>query len=130
VPRPKVTIDYAENEKAMREEIHRLAREIFDAAGAPMNGFVISERNASASVVDPNFRSHDHPNLFVCDANVLPTPGGHNLRRRSWRSRLARHLDGSRWVTDHRGLLCRFSRKSRAPQMGDHRDLDVIAEGQ
>jgi hypothetical protein len=34
------------------------------------------------------------------------------------------------WLKDQRGLLCRSSRESRAPYMGDHRDLDVIAEGQ
>jgi choline dehydrogenase-like flavoprotein len=110
VPRPKVTFDYAENEKALREEIHRVAREIFETAGARMNDFVISEGNdhamggcrmggdPSASVVDRNLQAHDHPNLFVCDASVFPTPGGAQPSQTimALATRLARHLDGSR----------------------------------
>jgi hypothetical protein len=34
VPRPKVAFNYHDNEYRMREEIHRLGREILDAAGA------------------------------------------------------------------------------------------------
>jgi choline dehydrogenase-like flavoprotein len=86
VPRPRVTFDYGSNEKAMRDAIHRLGREILEAAGA--EEVVISEGNdhtmggcrmghdAATSVVDAELRAHDHPNLYVCDASVFVTPGG------------------------------------------------------
>jgi choline dehydrogenase-like flavoprotein len=86
VPRPKVTFDVGDNERAMREAIHREAREILEAAGA--EEVLISEGNdhtmggcrmgsdPSSSVVDPNLKAHDHPNLFVCDASVFVTSGG------------------------------------------------------
>jgi hypothetical protein len=43
VPRPLVSFDYHENEKLMREEIHRLGREILEAGGA--EEVLISEGN-------------------------------------------------------------------------------------
>ncbi|MEE2946439.1 MAG: GMC family oxidoreductase [Pseudomonadota bacterium] len=33
-------------------------------------------RDPAHSVVDAFGRSHDHPNLFICDASVFPTTGG------------------------------------------------------
>jgi choline dehydrogenase-like flavoprotein len=91
----------------MREDIHRLAREIFEAAGARMDDFAISEGNdhtmggcrmgddPATSVVDRNLRSHDHANLYVCDASVFPTPGGTQPSQTimALATRLARHLD-------------------------------------
>jgi choline dehydrogenase-like flavoprotein len=86
VPRPLVTFDYHENERAMRQEIHRLGREILEAGGA--EEVLISEGNdhtmggcrmgadPTSSVVDRNLKAHDHPNLYVCDASVFVTPGG------------------------------------------------------
>jgi choline dehydrogenase-like flavoprotein len=105
-----VTFDYGDNERAMREEIHVLARAIFEGAGARMDDFVISEGNdhtmggcrmgddPSTSVVDRNLRAHGHPNLFVCDASVFPTPGGAQPSQTimALATRLARHLDGTR----------------------------------
>ncbi len=88
VPRPKVTFDYGENERLMRDEIHRIGRDILNAAGALVDDLITSEGNdhtmgglrmgasRETSVVDRNLRSWDHPNLFVCDASVFPTPGG------------------------------------------------------
>jgi len=35
-------------------------------------------RDADSSVVDPFCRSHDHPNLFITDASVLPTSAAVN----------------------------------------------------
>ncbi|MCE2750030.1 MAG: GMC family oxidoreductase [Rhodobacter sp.] len=35
-------------------------------------------RDAGSSVVDPFCRSHDHPNLFITDASVLPTSAAVN----------------------------------------------------
>jgi choline dehydrogenase-like flavoprotein len=86
VPRPTVTFDFHENERTMREEIHRQAKEILEAAGA--DEVLISEGNdhtmggcrmgtdPATSVVDENLKAHDHPNLFVCDASVFVTCGG------------------------------------------------------
>ena len=86
VPRPTVTFDFHQNEKAMRDEVHAEARAILDAAGA--GEVLISEGNdhtmggcrmgsdPATSVVDANLKAHDHPNLFVCDASVFVTSGG------------------------------------------------------
>ena len=108
VPRPKVTFNYGENERKMRDEIHRLAWEILDAAGARMSDLQISEGNDHTmggcrmgddrrrSVVDRNLKAHDHPNLYVCDASVFPTPGGAQPSQTimALATRLADHLTG------------------------------------
>lgn len=104
VPRPLVTFEYGDNERAMRQEIHRLARDILDAAGA--TDVVISEGNdhtmggcrmgtdPATSVVDPDLRCHDHPNLYICDASVFVTPGGAQPSQtiQALATRLAHHL--------------------------------------
>jgi choline dehydrogenase-like flavoprotein len=104
VPRPKVTFSYAENEKAMRMTIHRLAAEILQAAGA--EEVLISEGNDHAmggcrmgddpetSVVDCNLKAHDHPNLYICDASVFVTSGGAQPSQTimALATRLAEHL--------------------------------------
>jgi choline dehydrogenase-like flavoprotein len=86
VPRPKVTLNYHENERQMREEIHRLGRQILDAAGAEeifisegndhtMGGCVMGD-NANDSVVNRDLRAHDHENLYICDASVFASSAG------------------------------------------------------
>jgi choline dehydrogenase-like flavoprotein len=104
VPRPKVTFNYGENEKAMRNEMHALGRQILEGAGA--EEVLISEGNdhtmggcrmgtdPSTSVVDRNLKAHDHPNLYVCDASVFVTPGGAQPSQTimALATRLARHL--------------------------------------
>lgn len=108
VPRPLVTFDFGANEKAMREEIHRIGREILEAAGA--GEVVISEgndhtmggcrmgRDAASSVVDAQLRAHDHPNLYVCDASVFVTSGGAQPSQTimALATRLADHLTRGR----------------------------------
>jgi choline dehydrogenase-like flavoprotein len=108
VPRPKVTFNYGENEKAMRETIHRLGREILEAAGA--EEVLISEGNdhtmggcrmgndPKTSVVDQNLKAHDHANLFICDASVFVTSGGAQPSQTimALATRLAEHLSGKR----------------------------------
>jgi choline dehydrogenase-like flavoprotein len=108
VPRPQVTFDFHENEKSMREEIHRVARAILDAAGA--EEVLISDGNdhtmggcrmgddPSSSVVDRNLKAHDHPNLYLCDASVFVTPGGAQPSQTimSLALRLADHLTNGR----------------------------------
>jgi choline dehydrogenase-like flavoprotein len=104
VPRPLVTFNYGDNERTMRGEIHRIGREILEAAGA--TDVVISEGNdhtmggcrmgddPATSVVDRNLRSHDHPNLYVCDASVFVSPGGAQPSQtiQALATRLAAHL--------------------------------------
>jgi choline dehydrogenase-like flavoprotein len=86
VPRPLVTFNYGDNERAMREEAHRIGREIIEGGGAvevlisegndhTMGGCRMGDDPAS-SVVDRNLKAHDHPNLYLCDASVFVTPGG------------------------------------------------------
>jgi choline dehydrogenase-like flavoprotein len=104
VPRPHVSFDYGENEQAMRDEIHRLARQILEGGGAvevlvsegndhTMGGCRMGDDPAS-SVVDRNLKAHDHPNLYVCDASVFVTPGGAQPSQTimALATRLAEHL--------------------------------------
>ena len=111
VPRPRVTFSYGDNERAMREEIHRLATAVLEAAGATR--LLISEGNdhtmggcrmgadPDTSVVDRNLRTWDHPNLFVCDASVFASPGGAQPSQTimALAARLADHLDSG--TTSH-----------------------------
>ncbi|MDP8958170.1 MAG: GMC family oxidoreductase [Actinomycetota bacterium] len=106
VPRPKVTFNYGTNERNMRDEIHRLTRHILEAAGA--DEVLISEGNdhtmggcrmgndLASSVVDRHLKTHDHPNLYICDASVFVTPGGAQPSQTimALATRLAEHLTG------------------------------------
>ena len=108
VPRPIVTFDYHGNERAMRDEIHRTAKEILEAAGA--EDVLISTGNdhtmggcrmgadPTTSVVDADLKAHDHPNLFVCDASVFVTCGGAQPSQTimALATRLADHLVSDR----------------------------------
>jgi choline dehydrogenase-like flavoprotein len=46
------------------------------------------------SVVDADLRTHDHPNLYICDASVFPSSGGAQPSQTimALATRLARHL--------------------------------------
>jgi len=104
VPRPKVTFNFKDNEKKMREEIHRWAKQILTEAGA--EEVLVSEGNdhtmggcrmgddPRTSVVDRNLKTHDHPNLFICDSSVFVTSSGAqpSQTNMSLATRLARHL--------------------------------------
>jgi choline dehydrogenase-like flavoprotein len=108
VPRPLVTFDYGTNERAMRDEMHRLGRQILEAGGAAE--VLISEGNdhlmggcrmgddPQESVVDRNLKAHDHPNLYICDASVFVTPGGAQPSQTimALAARLAAHLASGR----------------------------------
>jgi choline dehydrogenase-like flavoprotein len=50
------------------------------------------------SVVDRDCKAHDHPNLFICDASVFPTPGGAQPSQTimALATRLAEHLSSRR----------------------------------
>ena len=92
----------------MRKEIHRVAREILEGAGAvevlhsegndhTMGGCRMGDDPAS-SVVDRNLKAHDHPNLYICDASVFVTPGGAQPSQTimALATRLAEHLSSGR----------------------------------
>lgn len=104
VPRARVTFNFHENERAMRDAIHSKARAILEAGGAEevlvasgndhtMGGCRMGDDPAT-SVVDRNLRSHDHPNLYICDASVFPSAGGVNPSQTiiALATRLAEHL--------------------------------------
>ena len=104
VPRPRVTFNVGDNERAMRDEMHRQARVILEAAGAQeilfsagndhtMGGCRMGD-DPTSSVVDRNLKAHDHPNLYICDASVFATSGGANPSQTimALASRLADHL--------------------------------------
>jgi choline dehydrogenase-like flavoprotein len=86
VPRPRVAFDFGENEKRMREEMNRLARQILEAAGAVevfvgqgndhLMGGCVAGTSPEDSVVDGHLRAWDHPNLYICDASVFPSSSG------------------------------------------------------
>ena len=108
VPRPLVTFGFGANERSMREEIHRIGREILEVAGAVE--VLVSEGNdhtmggcrmgadAATSVVDWNLKAHDHPNLYICDASVFVTSGGAQPSQTimALATRLAEHLESGR----------------------------------
>lgn len=108
IPRPRITFSFRENEQAMREEIHQKARAILEAAGA--EEVLVSQGNdhtmggcrmgddPTESVVDRNLKAHDHPNLYICDASVFPTPGGAQPSQTimALATRLAEHLASGR----------------------------------
>lgn len=52
----------------------------------------------ASSVVDRNLETHDHPNLYVCNASVFVTPGGAEPSQTimSLATRLAEHLAAGR----------------------------------
>jgi choline dehydrogenase-like flavoprotein len=104
VPRPLVTFGFGANERAMREEMHRVGRAILEAAGAvevlvsPGNDHTMGGCRMGAdpatSVVDRDLKTHDHPNLYVCDASVFVTSGGAQPSQTimALATRLAEHL--------------------------------------
>lgn len=57
-------------------------------------------RDPGSSVVDIHGRSHDHPNLFITDASVLPTSAAVNpaLTIAALSLRAADHIRGSDWA--------------------------------
>jgi choline dehydrogenase-like flavoprotein len=108
VPRPKVTFNFGENERRMRDDIHRIGKEILDAGGAEevlisdgndhtMGGCVMGD-DPRTSVVDRNLRAHDHANLYICDASVFASSAGAQPSQTimALATRLAEHLQQRR----------------------------------
>jgi choline dehydrogenase-like flavoprotein len=88
LPIPKVTFSYADNDKRLYEHAIGFMTEALNAAGADdiwsesgtahlMGGCRMGD-SPQTSVVDPDGRSWDIPNLWVCDGSLFPTGGGVN----------------------------------------------------
>jgi choline dehydrogenase-like flavoprotein len=104
VPVARVTFSYGDNDKALIEAVKADASRVMDAAGATR--LLTSDGNhhvlgtcrmgvdPATSVVDPDCRSHDVANLWICDGSVLPTVGAVNpsLTIRAVATRTARRL--------------------------------------
>jgi choline dehydrogenase-like flavoprotein len=108
VPRPHLTFNFHENEHRMREEIDRIGRQILESGGAEeifvsqgndhtMGGCVMGD-DPHNSVVDRNLRTHDHDNLYICDASVFASSGGAQPSQTimALATRLAEHLKANR----------------------------------
>jgi choline dehydrogenase-like flavoprotein len=88
LPVAKVTFSLHENDKRLIEFGKNKVMEVMRAAGAQevvqepryahLVGGARMGRDPHTSVVDGFGRTHDIPNLFVCDGSILPTQGSAN----------------------------------------------------
>ena len=85
---PKVTFNLHENDQKLIEFGKKKVMEVMWAAGAKqvvqesrfahLVGAARMGSNPASSVVDKFGRTHDIPNLFICDGSILPTQGSAN----------------------------------------------------
>ncbi len=83
LPKPRIHFSYGTNEQAMSTHSVRLMTEAWKAAGArdiwvnPRTAHTIGTcrmgADARESVVDPFGRSHQVPNLWICDNSLFPS---------------------------------------------------------
>ncbi len=89
LPIPRITYSWGDEDKALIEHSMQQMEACLDAAGAKrlfrqpddtnhLNGTARMGDNPATSVVDPDCRSWDIPNLWVCDGSIFPTSGGVN----------------------------------------------------
>ena len=91
IPRPRITYRIDEYSKQALDHGRRIVREIFkamkateinEAPGMVAAGHVMGTyrmgTDARQSVVNPDHRSHDHPNLFLLGSGVFPTGAASN----------------------------------------------------
>jgi choline dehydrogenase-like flavoprotein len=88
VPVARVDFSYGENDKALIDAATKQGKQVMEAAGATR--ILINDGNhhvlgtcrmgidPATSVVGPDCRSHDVPNLWICDGSVFPTVGAVN----------------------------------------------------
>jgi len=91
LPLPQINSVLTTNSHLMLREMANSCREVLAAANAEVLeesscystflsthvfGTARMGADASNSVVDATCRSHDHPNLLICDASVFPSTGG------------------------------------------------------
>jgi choline dehydrogenase-like flavoprotein len=88
VPVARITFSYGENDRAIIATERSLAEQVMQAAGATRTlvssgthhvlGTCRMGTDPATSVVGPDCRSHDVPNLWICDGSVFPTVGAVN----------------------------------------------------
>jgi choline dehydrogenase-like flavoprotein len=89
VPVARVTHEWSANDRALLDAAIARSREILEAAGAvevfhgaPRGahnmGTCRMGRSPATSVVDPDCRAHEVPNLLICDTSVFVTATGVN----------------------------------------------------
>jgi choline dehydrogenase-like flavoprotein len=88
LPVARVTFSYGENDRALQAAGQELATQVVDASGATKTlrsqgfphilGTCRMGNDPETSVVGPDCRSHDVPNLWICDGSVFPTGGAAN----------------------------------------------------
>lgn len=108
LPVPYVRFSLSENEKKLMKAGIEKARAVLEAAGAEktysakrfahLTGTCRMGKTPSDSVVDPWCRSWDVPNLFICDASVIPTEGSSNPSLTA-SAIAARTADWIRWAS-------------------------------
>jgi choline dehydrogenase-like flavoprotein len=108
VPVARVTFSYGENDRALIDAMRADGERVMDAAGADrilfndghhhLLGTCRMGTDPSTSVVDPDCRSHDVDNLWICDGSVFPTVGAVNpsLTIQAIATRTAHRLTGAR----------------------------------
>ena len=113
----KVTFNLHHNDKKLIEFGKQKVMDVMSAAGAEkvvqesrfahLVGAARMGSNPSSSVVDKFGRTHDIPNLFICDGSILPTQGSANpgLTIQALAARTADYLiqqGDSVFLTSHR----------------------------
>ena len=88
IPVAQVTMNYNENDSNLLAASARHAEEVLQAAGADQilsttgSGHLLGTcrmgNDPNTSVVDQYCRSHDIPNLYICDGSVFVTEGAVN----------------------------------------------------
>lgn len=88
IPVAHVSMSYDENDRAMLRDSDKMCEDVMRAAGAEevlmshgdyhVLGTCRMGLDPATSVVDQWCRSHDIPNLYVCDGSVFPTIGAAN----------------------------------------------------
>jgi choline dehydrogenase-like flavoprotein len=83
LPKPRVHFSTGESEERMTAHADQLMRQIWEAAGArnvwafPRNAHIIGTcrmgTDADTSVVNPDGRSHEVPNLYISDNSTFPS---------------------------------------------------------
>lgn len=85
---PRATFSYSENDKKLYKHALRFMREALEAAGgrdiwdeddtAHLGGTCRMGSDPTKSVTNPDGRTWDIPNLWICDGSLFPTVGGVN----------------------------------------------------
>jgi len=84
LPKPRIHFTVGANERSLSAHADRLLRQIWDAAGvrnrvwafpryAHTLGTCRMGTDPETSVVNPDGRVHEVPNLFVCDTSIFPS---------------------------------------------------------